>query len=276
MAEHETQWLVVTDLDGTLMNHDSYAIGDAVTTIQALHAKNIPVVLNTSKTCAETIAIQQTLGINDPFIVENGACVYLPRKAFPDKPDNAVPREDYWAISTGKSKQEIGRILDTIDLPDDDCTRLTRCSVEQVMELTGLSRTQAEQALQREYTEPIIWHANEASLEILKTRLKRYNVTTLQGGRFLHIQGNCDKGEALKTLSACYRGEVKTIVLGDSANDAAMLAVADIPIIVKSPANPQLEKIIQPVIKSTRLAPEGWTEAIDKALNMISSKQEQQ
>ena len=78
MPDQTTPWLVVTDLDGTLLNHHDYAFDAAQVAIAELKAKGIPVVLNTSKTYAETVTIREKLGIGDPFIVENGSCLYLP------------------------------------------------------------------------------------------------------------------------------------------------------------------------------------------------------
>ena len=46
------QWLVVTDLDGTMLNHHSYDVEDARMAVLKLQDKHIPVILNTSKTYA--------------------------------------------------------------------------------------------------------------------------------------------------------------------------------------------------------------------------------
>ena len=66
----------------------------------------IPVILNTSKTYAETMAIRETLGINDAFIVENGSCLYLPKSLF-SRPAYAGERAEYWSIVLGSTHQVI-------------------------------------------------------------------------------------------------------------------------------------------------------------------------
>ena len=269
MSSSNVQWLVVTDLDGTLLNHDSYSFDAAKNAIVRLQKKNIPVILNTSKTYAETVTILQTLGINDPFIVENGSCIYLPKNRF-DKPPGATSREDYWALLIGVEHNRIDAILQNIKTAEKNYLRLSSCSVEQAVALTGLSKEQAAQAIAREFSEPLIWQADETALYEFQQQLKLNALTTLQGGRFLHVIGNCDKGEAMARLIRCYKGKVKTIVLGDSANDAAMLALADISVIVNSPSNHQLRKLVSADIQTAAVAPEGWQEAINQVLMQIN------
>lgn len=266
MTDRNTQWLVVTDLDGTMLNHDSYALGDTQLTINLLKNKKIPVVLNTSKTYAETVSIRATLQLHDPFIVENGSCVYIPTDMFPVQPPHSTKREKYWAITLGKSQQEISHALEHISIPESYYTRLSRCTVEQAVDLTGLSPQQAAQAITREFTEPLIWHNDSESLLEFQNQLQRYNLTTLRGGRFLHVLGTCDKGQATTVLTNCYDHRTKTIVLGDSANDAAMLNMADISVIVNSPSSHLLDNLVLPTIKTNAVAPEGWSEGINKAL----------
>jgi len=268
MSNENIQWLVITDLDGTLLNHDSYAVDAALNAIVLLQEKNIPVILNTSKTYAETITIRKMLDIHDPFIVENGSCIYLPKNQFA-KLTGSTSREDYWAIEMGASQQAINEILRHIKLTEKHAIRLSQCTVEQAVALTGLSNEQAAQAISREFSEPLIWQADESLLDKFQQQLKLNALTILQGGRFLHVIGDCDKGRAMVRLIDCYTNKVKTIVLGDSANDAAMLTMADISVIVNSPSNHQLHKRVSPDIQTKASAPEGWQEAIKKALMQI-------
>jgi len=263
------QWLVVTDLDGTMLNHHSYDLEDASIAVLDLQHNGIPVILNTSKTYAETISIRKILGIQDAFIVENGSCVFLPKDQF-EKPNNAVERDEYWSLLLGASHQEICDILELIGLEENSAVRLSQCTVEQTIELTGLNEAQAQQAIAREYSEPLIWREDDSSLLSFQQRLKQHGLTTLQGGRFLHVIGDCDKGRATQVLIDHYSDKIKTIVLGDSANDAAMLALGDISIIVNSPSNHQLQELITADIQTQAPAPKGWRDAIATSLKQIN------
>ena len=264
------QWLVVSDLDGTLLNHHDYAFDAAKTAIAELKQKGMPVVLNTSKTYAETVAIREQLAIGDAFIVENGSCLYLPVEQF-ERPQQARQRDGYWELVLGATQEMIEETLVQLELTDDHCIRLSCCSVAEAVALTGLSEAQAEQAIAREFSEPLIWQAGEPALAELQQQLHSFGLSTLQGGRFLHIIGACDKGLATRRLAEQYAGEVRVIALGDSANDAAMLNAADISIIVNSPSNHQLRKLVTADIQTDASAPVGWKEGIDIALNRIYS-----
>jgi mannosyl-3-phosphoglycerate phosphatase len=272
MSAKNGQWLVVTDLDGTMLDHHSYDISAAKDAVDLLQQRGIPVVLNTSKTFAETLEIRVMLGITDPFIVENGSAIYLEKNDF-DRPADATAYGDFWLIELGERQQQISRLLASVQhdvgLDYSSYTRLSQCTIGQAIALTGLTAEQAENAIAREYSEPLIWHSDKKTLAIFQQQLKKYALTTLQGGRFLHVIGNCDKGRAMLRLLDCYAPGMKTVALGDSANDAAMLSAADISVIINSPSNHQLRELHTPDIQTVSVAPEGWREAIDQVLPQL-------
>ena len=274
MAADSNQWLVITDLDGTFLDHHDYSYAACMPTLNKLSANKIPVIFNTSKTYRETIELQHELGITAPFIVENGSAIFFPRQDFPDKPvDNANLRDDYWQVITGESIKSIHRLTgDTLEQVK-GLVRLSQCTAEQASELTGLTQAQAANAISREFSEPLMMEDNQAFDRSLISMIEQAGLTTLQGGRFLHVLGNSDKGKALKTLVSVYDSPVKTIALGDSANDAAMLKEADISIVVKSPGNKPLLQQLTPSTITTSTAPEGWAEGVDYALQQIQKEQ---
>lgn len=65
--------LVFTDLDGTLLDYDSYSFEAAGPALELLAARGVPVILASSKTEAEMRPIAEAIGISHPMIVENGA-----------------------------------------------------------------------------------------------------------------------------------------------------------------------------------------------------------
>ena len=68
-------WWVVTDLDGTLMDH-AYNWEPAREVIRGLQLEGIPVIPCTSKTAEEVKRFRAAAGLKDPFIVENGGAVH--------------------------------------------------------------------------------------------------------------------------------------------------------------------------------------------------------
>ncbi len=266
MTANKTQWMVITDLDGTLLNHDTYDAGAAIPIIRMLNKNSIPIIINTSKTYRETLAIRQELDIHDPFIIENGSCIYLPIEQFSDKPANVIRQDDYWAVILGKPYQVISSAFNAIDTPRSFYTRFSQCTVDEAVELTGLAHASVNHAINREFSEPVKWHDSESALDEFKRQLKMHGLSILQGGRFLHVMGDCGKGRAVEILLRFYKKQFKTIILGDSENDVDMLSVADKSVVVNSPSNHLLSKLITPDIQTQACAPEGWAEAIKLAL----------
>lgn len=265
------QWLVVSDLDGSLLNHHDYSWQEAVPTIRHLQKYAIPIIFNTSKTYFETIELQREMDITAPFIVENGSCLYLPKMQFQELPSQyADARNGFWEIKYGNTLQEINRHLKNAVTDKDDFIRLSECSAEEASELTGLSIEQAKNAINREFSQPVLWKGNDRQLDDFIQRLHKHGLNVLQGGRFLHIQGKTDKGYALEKLRIFFSRPLKTVVIGDSANDLAMLEKADIPIVVKAPGNKYLLELMQPSFVTSSEAPKGWTEAVGYALKQMT------
>ena len=261
-----TAWIVVTDLDGTLLDHSSYSFAPAVPALQRLCEQGIPLVLNTSKTRMELASLRQHLGITHPFVVENGSAVYVPPGYFVPPPADTIQLDDYECRVLGVQYQ---RLLSRLDLlrPRYRFTSFSEMSAEQLAESCGLSVEQARLALAREFSEPLLWQDSEDALLSFKRELRSFGLGTLRGGRFLHVLGQVDKGLSLDWLRQAYShsegDEVRVVSLGDSSNDIAMLEGADLAVVVRSPAHapPQFEAKGRRVV-SEREGPAGWADAI--------------
>ncbi len=78
MRDSAMQWLVFSDLDGTLLDERTYSWAAARSGLELLAGRSVPLVLVTSKTLAEVEPLRRDMQLGDPFIVENGAAVFLP------------------------------------------------------------------------------------------------------------------------------------------------------------------------------------------------------
>ena len=265
------QWVVVSDLDGSLLNHHNYRWDAAIPSIRQLQQLGMPIIFNTSKTYPETLELQKQLGIEAPFVVENGSCVYLPKSRFQELPSPyARARNGFWEIKYGMTIKEINRHLGKALDPSDKIIMLSACTPEQASKLTGLSEAQAAQAISREFSQPMLWGGKDSELDNFIQRLQQQGLNVLRGGRFFHVQGKADKGMAIERLRLFFSEPIKTIVIGDSANDIEMLNRADIPVVVKAPGNQFLKERVNKAFLTSLEAPEGWHEAIQFALNNIN------
>ncbi len=71
--------IIFTDLDGTFLNHDDYSYNDSLLGVRKVLSENIPLIFTTSKTKVEVETLHERLKINEPFIIENGAALFIPK-----------------------------------------------------------------------------------------------------------------------------------------------------------------------------------------------------
>ncbi len=257
------KWVVFTDLDGTLLDHSTYSYEAAEPALEQLRQNAIPVILNSSKTRPEMEALRYSLENEDPFIVENGAAVIVPKHTFETAEDAVItfaqPREVLLEVLWGL-RHEGFRFKSFNDF-----------TVAELARETGLTNVKAEMAKQRIATEPLLWLGSNDTLAEFKARLSEFELQLIKGGRFYHVMGQYDKADAMNHLMALYRQHTPdqpfvSVALGDSPNDQKMLAAADFAVIIKGVNSNQVKVPHSNVIKSTHPGPEGWNECITALL----------
>ncbi|RMF15379.1 MAG: HAD-IIB family hydrolase [Gammaproteobacteria bacterium] len=262
-------WLIFTDLDGTLLDHHTYRHAAANDMLAYLRELQIPVIPCTSKTRYELASLMPELGLSGPCIVENGAAICVP-EALLAPPDGACPDKvltGCWMYRLGARQTDIDRVLGALGRSF-RFRRLSQMSPESVTAETGLAPGRAALACRREFSEPILWDDAEAAREVFSARLAQQDLRLQRGGRFWHVTGVADKGTALIWLARywerCTGRAVRTIALGDSDNDMPMLRAANHPVIVRSPVHPPPQPgPSHPVYISQKTGPAGWSEALN-------------
>jgi len=263
--------LVFTDLDGTLLDHYTYSTEAAEETIVALKFHNIAIIPNSSKTFAEIISIREQLTLTSPFIIENGAAVYIPVNYFSQQPAGTELQGDFWVKAFSQDKAHWLSLLSQEASEFSEFFQgFSQLTTEQLAILTGLKKDQAELAKQRQYGEPLNWLGSEQMQGEFIQHINQFGANVLQGGRFLHVSGHCDKGQALRWLAMQYQHnypgtEIITIASGDSDNDNAMLEAANVAVQIRSPVHdfPKLKRQ-QDVYQSHQYGPAGWAECLQK------------
>ena len=108
---HDTR-LVVSDLDGTLLDEETYDLAPARPGIEALGEHGVGLVLCSSKTRAEMEPLAADLGLDTPLIVENGGAIVLEARWLPFLPPGGQRDGDRLVIPLGSTRDTLVAALE--------------------------------------------------------------------------------------------------------------------------------------------------------------------
>lgn len=267
--------IIFTDLDGTLLDHEDYSFDPAKNAIKALKLAKVPIVPVTSKTKLELLGLREAIDLDTPFVVENGAGIYIPKGYFRFNDDSLIDAGSYWCKRFSPERTDLIELLD--NAPEDlkrNIRTFSQMTTLELAQLTGLSKAHAALASQREFSEPIEWNGGDESASELKRYAHQHGYDLVKGGRFYHLTNGYDKGQALYWLKQQFSRANPdqpqfAIALGDSANDIDMLEAADQAIIIKNPHSQKIDLSPgTPLIRSSKAGPAGWAESLNSFLNL--------
>ena len=270
--------ILFTDLDGTLLDEATYAFEPALPAIRALQERGIPIVFCTSKTFAETVALQETLGITDPFIVENGGAIYF-RPGQMDPTGLAVERRGPWnRLTLGVPYRAlVAQLVAIRELTGVGIRCFSEMSAEEIAADCGLSIEAAERAKQREFDEPFrLLDGSPDDLAQFTRMARGVGLSLTTGGRYQHLSGTSDKGRAVRRICEFLRksrGPLRSAGIGDSPNDLPMLQAVELPVIVQRPDGSHHSRLLEGVPEARcakGVGPEGWNAAV---LDLLSGEE---
>jgi len=253
--------MIITDLDGSLLDHHTYSWQPAQAWLDRLQSAAVPLVICSSKTAAEIVPLQRSLGITGaPFIAENGAVVKWQQQ-------NSATA----SLPGGKNYAAICATLSQLrEQHGFKFTGFADVSEKEVADWTGLTPHDAALAKTREGSESLIWRDTTEQFTFFQQALAKHELELVQGGRFWHVmnQGR-GKGAALSWLLTHYpasgKGRWITIGLGDGPNDAPMLDKVDYAVVIKGYSKNAVELKRQDkehIFYSAGFGPQGWSEGL--------------
>lgn len=277
--------VVFSNIDGTLIDIFTRKYGKSKELVKKLKESSIPVILCSSKTWAEQDVIRKDLGLeSEPFIIENGGAVIIPRSYFSGggagggggSTDDDLKHhygmrvvDGYSVIELGRSSAEIRKVLQYVrrktGIPFKGVSDL---SIEELAKIVGMTPEEAERMSKRQYGETIL-EIDKTEKVKFEQALSKEGLQVIHGGRYFDVTAGNDKGKAVRILIDLYRKKLGDgtifIGIGDSANDAPMLKLTDIAILVQkydgSWAEVDNSNNIPHVVKAKGIGPAGWENA---------------
>jgi mannosyl-3-phosphoglycerate phosphatase len=254
--------IVFSDLDGTLLDHETYSWRAAQAGIESLRRNGIPLVPSTSKTVAELVELAARIGFGPTAIVENGAAIAW---RLGDPPEVEIIGAPYQELCAALAEIRRQLALPLVGFADVDAAGIS--------EGAGLDPATAALAKQRHGDEPF-WSEREltaAEVEKLAQAVAARGLRLARGGRYFHLTGEEDKGSAARKVierMTTAGGGPRTAAFGDAANDVPLLETVDYPFAVRRPGgavDPVLARV--PGVRVTEgVGPVGFSEGIGTLL----------
>jgi len=267
------QFLIFSDLDGTLLDHKTYSFEEAKPALNALKLRDIPLIFCSSKTRPEIEMYRELTGNDHPFISENGGGIYVPQDYETNSFDYDTKTDGYKVIVLGTQYDTLVAVLNSVSQDTGIKVRsFSEMKISEISEYTGLDPSLAELSKMREYDEPFIILGNDEAAECIKQEIIGRGFNYTQGSMFHHIMGKNDKGKAVKRLVPIFKRrfpELSSAGLGDSLNDLPMLEAVDIPILVQKPDGKYDQRIsIDKLVHADGVGPVGWNRSVLELLGI--------
>ena len=245
--------VIFTDLDGTLLDGDTYRpTQQARALVLGLAASGVAVIPVTSKTAAEVAPLAGDLGLEGPFIAEGGA---------------VIVDFDGGERVLGCPRAELVRVLDDLRELGLPVRGMSEMSVPEIAERTGLGHAAAERATTRSASEPFITERSltDDEVRMLHDETARRGLGLTRGGRFWHLAGaGIDKGSAVRALLQSWPPgcRPRTAGVGDAWNDVPMLTAVDLGFLLGHAVAP--DEVPPGVVRLSVTGPEGFVEAVTR------------
>lgn len=262
------KYLVYSDLDGTLLNHHDYSFDEASEALAYLQKEGIPLIIATSKTFREVQPLQKKLNIKCPFIVENGAGIFIPSDSI--LAQDILVSDSYLKISQAQSYLELRLFFKHLQ-KSHAIRGFGDMKVKEVMERTSLRHDDALNAMQRDFTEPFIIEET-VDIKLLQDEVNAEGLDIVKGGRFYHlISKGQDKAKAMQRLTHLFEEyfgtSITMIALGDSANDFSMLKAAHKSVLIPGHNGVYADVEASNISKASYPGPKGWNVSLLEILH---------
>ena len=249
--------LLFTDLDGTLLDHDTYRPSDvALRAVAQLRQQNVITVPVSSKTAPEIAQLAREARLARVAVAEGGAVLVVDGVARP----------------VGLPRSRLIASLDHLRGGGWQVTGMSEMSVDEVCRRTGLDRSDAERAMDRQASEPFVFDApsDAPAPHEVERRLATLDVAVTRGGRFWHLVGRgIDKATGIDAVCRHYRWDdrERTAAVGDAWNDLPMLRAVGVGVLLgdRVPS----DEVPVGILRVDAIGPVGFVRAVEVICRLL-------
>ena len=260
--------VIFTDLDGSLLHRDTFQFDTIKDYIKSLVNKGVIIIPNSSKTEKEIEKFNEELGVNLPYISENGSSIHGLNLITSNIPDKLI---------LSREKEELLKIFEN-KVPErlkEKCLQILKMSKKEKENILGQKDEKLKYALNRKYTLPILFNGDKNEKNRLVKILNSNSLTLQEGGRVSNLCDNINKVKSMNRVIKILKkteDKIKTIAVGDNFNDLEMLRNCDIPCLVFNDQFTLDQINIENLVFSNKPSPEGWADVIKMALVKLDFK----
>lgn len=250
---------MLTDLDGTLLDHGGILVAEARAALDALRRSGVPVIPLTSKTEVELRRFLSENELGGIGSFGNGAGVI-------------DPRGDEVVMAARPAEVLFERLAHLSTLSGVPLTPISHLSPEELTKITGLSEARLPAMLARRWGLPFLAPA-EAGPELVRAAGRMSGIRLTRGGIFWHLSGDHGKEDALHLLFRRKAISRPIAGLGDAPNDAGFLALCDVSFLIpgeQGEVNAELSAAVPAGRRVTSPGGRGWAEAVHYLLGELT------
>lgn len=270
--------IIFTGLNGSLLDARTQSWKPAEEAVAGLKDHGIPLIFCSSKTRAEQLAIQESMDIYEPFVVENGSALYYPPNYFRDPVPGARAAGSTYGSGVDLNVVDLGipasRVRELLeDIRGQTNLRFQRYSdmtVEEIASKSALDMDAAARAAEREFSDTIEENLTAEEWDDFFLALAERGLACVEGERFTSVfSALTDKGRGVRLVSELLRrdvGPIETVGIGHGFSDAAMLEAVDRPFLVQKPDETWDDLEVENLQKVQGVGPNGWRRVIQEVV----------
>ncbi|MDR0462990.1 MAG: DUF1905 domain-containing protein [Pseudomonadales bacterium] len=233
--------LLLTDLDGTLLNRNDFSFADATSVLHELKKQNLPMLFVTSKTKSEVTDLIGQIGDwnNLGFIPECGGAIFVRPQSFLDSilsSNIEFKKQGIWHIYNEQPIRysELSLLIKKTALKSElQIKTISDLTHEELISITHLKYDQIQKMKDRQYQEGFLILSDEKTKECNFDSFQKHlivqKVKVNHGGIFYQASyfTKSDQVELIKNIIRKNDTSVQLIGFGDSPSDLEFLSLCD-------------------------------------------------